>query len=333
MILKEREIRPQDLIKKCDKLHAKDVTLFFANQNDFIKVSCPACNSSNYNHKFDKGIFKFYECSRCGTLFINPRPSSEQLSSFYKNSKSIDFWSKHIFPVSEKARTKNIFIPRAKLIVSLLKEHHVGKIETMLEIGPGYGSFLEVARDLKLAKNFLAVEPSRPAAQKCRKRGFDVFEEMIENVNLEKKVDLVVNFELIEHLFNPKSFIKVCNKMLKKKGLFILTTPNIKGFDLMTLGKLSNNITGPNHLNYFNPKSLSRLLEDCGFEVLDVKTPGKLDAEIVRNKILSGDFTIDNQSFLKHVLITEWESLGEQFQRFLANNLLSSHLWIIARKV
>ena len=333
MIFKEKDIRPQNLVKKCNELRVKDIALFFAKQGDFLKVNCPACGSSNYKYKFDKGIFKFCECSKCETLFVNPRPNQKQLSDFYKKGKSIDFWSKYIFPISENARIKNIFIPRAKLVLSLLKEHRINKIETMLEIGPGYGSFLEVASDLKLAKNFLAIEPSKPAARKCRERGFNVFEEMIENVSLEKKVDMVVNFELIEHLFNPKSFIKACNKILKKNGLFILTTPNIKGFDLMTLGKLSDNITGPNHLNYFNPKSLSQLLQDCGFKVLDVKTPGKLDAEIVRNKILSGDFSVGNQSFLKYILIDKWDHIGEKFQNFLADNLLSSHLWIVARKI
>lgn len=115
--------------------------------------------------------------------------------------------------------------------------------------------------------------------------------------------------------------------------MFILTTPNIRGFDLLTLGKLSNNIGGPNHLNYFHPDSLSYLLERCGFKVIEILTPGELDAELVRKKILAGELDVSNCPFLKYILVDQWGTTGEIFQHFLAQNNLSSHLWIVARKV
>ena len=137
------------------------------------------------------------------------------------------------------------------------------------------------------------------------------------------------NFELIEHLFWPKDFINACSKILSNDGLFILTTPNVKGFDLLTLGKLHINFAGPNHLNYFHPKSLVMLLQNCNFEVLEILTPGKLDAEMVRNKIISNEINTKNQPFLNYVLLDEWDNLGKKFQKFLVDNLLSSHLWMV----
>ena len=103
---------------------------------------------------------------------------------------------------------------------------------------------------------------------------------------------------MIEHLFWPKDFLIVCNKILIRGGLLILTTPNIKGFDLMVLNKLSDNVGGPNHLNYFHAKSLKRLLKNSGFEMIELLTPGKLDAELVRKKILSGDLDVSNNPFI-----------------------------------
>jgi hypothetical protein len=99
------------------------------------------------------------------------------------------------------------------------------------------------------------------------------------------------------------------------------------------LGKLSDNVRDPNHLNYFHPKSLGHLLQRCGFNVIEVMTPGKLDAELVRKKILSGKFDVSNRPFLKYILIDRWEAVGEAFQRFLADNGLSSHLWMVAKRV
>ena len=59
-------------------------------------------------------------------------------------------------------------------------------------------------------------------------------------------------------------------------------------------------------------------------------TPGVLDAELVRKPALAGEIELD--PFLRRVLLTEWERLGEPFQDFLAANGLSSNMWLIARR-
>ena len=110
-----------------------------------------------------------------------------------------------------------------------------------------------------------------------------------------------------------------------------MTCPNIHGFDNMVLKQISDTIDHE-HLNYFNPKSTSLLLKNCGFTIIEISTPGKLDAELVRKKVINKEFHLDDQPFLKNILITEWNRVGENFQLFLAENLLSSHLWIVSQK-
>lgn len=83
---------------------------------------------------------------------------------------------------------------------------------------------------------------------------------------------------------------------------------------------------------YFNPKSISLLLEDCGFKMIEVTTHRKSDAEMVRKDILSGALDISDQPFLQCVLIEEWDNVGDAFPKFLAVNRLSSHMWIVAGK-
>ena len=140
----------------------------------------------------------------------------------------------------------------------------------------------------------------------------------------------MTSFETIEHLYSPKEFLLGCKKILSENGIIVITCPNIMGFDILTLNGLSDSIDGE-HLNYFNPNSLSKLLFNCGFEVIEKSTPGKLDAELVRKSILNEEFDVSKQPFLKRILIDEWEIYKETFQKFLADNLLSSHLWIIAK--
>jgi hypothetical protein len=74
------------------------------------------------------------------------------------------------------------------------------------------------------------------------------------------------------------------------------------------------------------------LLENCGFEVIEAQTPGKLDAELVRNQIIAGEFDVSEQPFLKHILIDDWEHQKESFQEFLSANNLSSNMLLVARK-
>ena len=85
------------------------------------------------------------------------------------------------------------------------------------------------------------------------------------------------------------NFIKKINALLGKNGIFIFTLPNIEGFDLTVLEKNSDNIWGPNHLNYFNPKSVGLLCKQGGFDIVHLETPGLLDVDIVKNKIHAAD--------------------------------------------
>ena len=100
--------------------------------------------------------------------------------------------------------------------------------------------------------------------------------------------------------------------------------------DIATLGAKSLAVDAE-HVNLFNPASLSLLLERSGFDVLEVTTPGRLDAELVRDAVLAGSLDLSREPFLRRVLIDEWGKLGWPFQQFLAANNLSSHMWIAAR--
>jgi len=327
--MREEDIRPQDLMLENQRLREEDAKNITKYKNEFVLVPCPACESNNYEFMFEKEDFSFVMCKDCETCFINPRPTIEKLAEFYENSKCLKHWKK-FFSLTEHSRRKNIFEPRAERVIYLCKKYNVSN-NVLADIGAGFGTFCEEIKKFNYFRRIIAIEPSKDLADACKRKGMDVIEKPIEKTDLEE-VDVITNFELIEHLFHPKDFVISCARALSKNGLFILTTPNIKGFDLLTLGKLSTNIAGPNHMNYFHTTSLSNLLQKCGFDIIETLTPGKLDAELVRKKVLNKEFSIDNQPFLKYILIDEWERLGDSFQHFLSDHGLSSHLWIVARK-
>jgi len=201
-----------------------------------------------------------------------------------------------------------------------------------MEVGSGFGTFAAVAQESKQFQQVIGIEPTPEMAQACRDRGVTVIEKKIEAITEEiKEVDIAVSFECIEHLFAPKTFVSQCARLLKQDGLLVLSCPNGKGFDVATLREESLAVDAE-HVNLFNPHSLGLLVEACGFEVLNISTPGRLDAEFVQMAIQEGRYDVSQQPFLKRVLVDEWEQLGWPFQQFLAENGLSAHMWMAARK-
>jgi len=264
-------------------------------------------------------------------MYVNPRPTPVILAECYAKSEVYWYWNKYIFPASEEARRDLIFQPRVERIADICQRYGIEN-GTLLEVGAGFGTFCEEAQRLGIFRRVIAVEPAPDLAETCRRKGLEVIEKPIEKVHLEPgMVNIVSSFEVIEHLFSPRDFLLGCASVLSPGGLLILACPNVRGFDITVLQALSDSVDHE-HLNYFHPASLSHLVTQCGFEVLEALTPGKLDAELVRKKILTGELDVSSRLFLEQVLVDEWERVGDNFQRFLADNLLSSHMWVIARK-
>ena len=323
--------RDPDLTKRILKMQKIDIKKFISSPDTkFVDVRCPACDSSEKTFSFEKNRFNFSTCMKCETLFINPRPDIKSLEQFYNQATWLDLWYNQLMKKSESYRLKQIFMPRVKKIIGLCRKHKAD-FGTILDIGAGNGIFAKEMMARHAFSRVVALEMSKVCCDECRKKGVETIESPVEKVSL-KNISVITAFELLEHIYSPKELLKTCHGILNKNGLLILTTPNIKGFDLMTLGKISDNINGPNHLNYFNPKSIEIILNKTGFSVLEILTPGKLDAEIVRSKILSGKYKIDGNPFLKELLVDNWDCLHETFQDFLSKNRLSSHLWAVAIK-
>jgi len=329
--LRETDIRPDHLMAEQARLFALDVARLLERRDEFVRVSCPACDASTSRPVFEKQGFCFEECPECGTTFTNPRPTPEILDFYYETSENYKYWNKMIFPASEDARRERIFRPRVDRVLEFCRRFDV-EFGTFLEVGAGFGTFCEELGGRGIFQRIIAVEPTPDLVRSCRARGVEVFADTIERIRLpEESVDVVASFEVIEHLFRPEEFVSQCIRFLKPGGIVFLTCPNGQGFEVATLKEHAQSVD-PEHLNYFNPASLSRLLERKGLEILEVTTPGKLDAEIVRKRALSGVLDLSEQPFLRRVLLEEWERLGDRFQTFLGENVLSSHMWIVARK-
>ncbi len=329
--MKENDIRVDDNLGYRWSLYKKDQQRLLNKKKAFVSVPCPACGQKDSSLFYKRTGFFFEKCSVCDTVYVNPRPTIEMLIDHYRNSLAEKYFNEHIYSKTEQGRVEHLLKPRLKKIYTFCQKYNTN-YGTILDVGAGYGTLCEIAKKDGKFERVIGVEPNPSPANICRSKGIEVLEDFIENVQAKAIADVVTSIENIEHVFDPKTFLVSIYNILRKNGLLVITTPNIKGFDLLTLKDKSDNTTAPDHLNYFHPKSMRFLLENCGFEVLEIKTPGKLDAELVRKKALAGVITLDDQPFLKRILLDEWQSYMESFQQWLSDNELSSHMWVVAKK-
>lgn len=330
--LSEKELCPDDLLAGQEAAFARDIARLHARQAEFVSVRCPACDGAQSKPAFAKYGFSFQRCDDCETVYMSPRPSPPVMADYYSNSENYAYWAKHIFPASEASRREKIHKPWLARVAGYCDRFAIRK-GTLVEIGPGFGTFAELASKSRLFADVLAVEPTPEMAAACRARGVRVIEKRIEDVGASDvaAADVLVSFEVIEHLFDPAAFVRQCARLVRPGGLLVLSCPNGLGFDIAVLGGKALAVDAE-HVNLFNPASLSRLLGQSGFDVLEASTPGRLDAELVREAVLKGEFDLSDDPFLSRVLIAEWDRLGWPFQQFLADNGLSSHMWIAARR-
>lgn len=326
----ENDIRPLELKKKQRELIAEDLKYLKKLSDKFVKVNCPACGSSSSSLKYKKNGFKYPECKQCLTVYMSPRPTTDIIFDFLRKSKNYKFWNDVIFPASENIRREKIFKPRVKKVLEICKKFKI-PTNSLVEVGSGFGTFLDEIKASGKFKEVVGIEPSTDWAKTCKERGLIIIDKPIEEiVPQDLKANVMVNFEVLEHIFSPKNFIACCYKILDPGGILIITCPSIDGFDIKVMGVASDTIDAE-HLNYFNPSSLSSLLESEGFTVIDKQTPGVLDVDLVRNKISAGEFDLKDD-FLKMIVVDRGNRLGKKFQHFLQKNLLSSNMLLVAKK-
>jgi len=332
--MKEDDIRPTGLFGEYLRLSAEDAKHYFAEEQQRLARDCPGCGGGTNKAAFKKNGFQMVNCTDCGTLFANPGPAPDRLAEFYRDSPSQKYWANTFFPAVAAARQEKIFRPKATAIAELF-DQYAPKDGKVIDVGAGAGLMLEELRGAGIGRVFAAVEPTPELARQCRDKGFETLEGFAEHAaeeqNFAATAALVMSFEVIEHVVSPRAFLDDMTAMAQPGGLILVTGLCGSGFDIQILGKSSNSVSPPHHLNFLTRQGVTHLLRRCGLEKISFTTPGALDVDIVK-AALEKDPNAFDDGFLKEMLIENDEQTLKNFQKFLTSSNLSSHMWILARK-
>jgi 2-polyprenyl-3-methyl-5-hydroxy-6-metoxy-1,4-benzoquinol methylase len=126
----------------------------------------------------------------------------------------------------------------------------------VLEVGSGQGEFIYLCN--KKGCNAVGIELNDDAVLKAKKKGLNVFKKNLLELAVEQPniYDCVCAFQVLEHVSNPREFIKSCITLLKPEGKLIFCVPNADGllasdFNLLDLP--------PHHMTRWNKTSFQSL--------------------------------------------------------------------------
>ncbi|KYG81136.1 class I SAM-dependent methyltransferase [Roseivirga echinicomitans] len=112
-----------------------------------------------------------------------------------------------------------------------------------------------------------AIDPSPIAIQAGAELGIEVIEDFYPTSNEMPKTDMIIHYDVLEHVLEPSAFIKEHAKDLNTGGLIAFAVPDCTRY--IDSGDMSMILH--EHLNYFDQESLRNVVESAGFEVLSIR--------------------------------------------------------------
>jgi 2-polyprenyl-3-methyl-5-hydroxy-6-metoxy-1,4-benzoquinol methylase len=143
-----------------------------------------------------------------------------------------------------------------------LKKHNLAG-GALLEVGCSYGYLLEEA--IGFFETRTGTEFMHEAAEQARKKADHVYEGGIDQIPANEKFDCIVAIQVLEHVYQPKSFLEKLRCHLLPTGKIILATPDIGSPWRRIMGHQWPSFKIPEHILYFDKRSLSSLMRQSGF--------------------------------------------------------------------
>lgn len=151
---------------------------------------------------------------------------------------------------------------------------------SVLDIGCGNGTFLDLARDA--GWQAFGTDPDPLARRMAAEKGLTVLERIEDWFKRDERFDFVTLNHVIEHVHDPATVLRQAASLLRPGGEIYIQTPNIDAQGHRLYGTDWRGLEPPRHLVLFNHKSLTDALDQAGFvSIRDVRINAPF--ELLRN--------------------------------------------------
>jgi len=179
----------------------------------------------------------FCECENCNLRFYSPLITGDE--KFYNSLQKFDWY--YMDEKEEYIYAKDYIQPTDKV----------------LEVGSGKGAF---AKHIP-TKDYIGLDFSKNAKKMAAENGIIIENEMIQDYAKKhtEEFDIVVSFQVLEHVSDPKSFIESKLQALKIGGKLIIAVPSEDSF----LKYVNNGILNmpPHHVTRWSDKTFKYIAD------------------------------------------------------------------------
>jgi SAM-dependent methyltransferase len=234
---------------------------------------CPQCDSDKRESlsAYSSGDWKVVACGDCGFVYLSNPPKYERLVDEFAWEKTRDAEVKRRRAnrpirkwLDERTRWRsNLFRPSAAS--QLRKMFPVGPI---LDVGCGAGRKIpepftpfgiEISRSLAAdAQDYMGPRGGRaihaPALEGIRQFDSNTFTGIMLR-------------SFLEHEVEPKALLQEASRVLADNGRIYVRVPNFGSINRRVSGAQWCGFRYPDHVNYFTPRSLREMAEDCGLSL------------------------------------------------------------------
>lgn len=226
---------------------------------------CILCKATTVKTVFDVNMCHIIRCTNCKLVQVSNPPSRDEIAKIY----SSDYFDKGKYCDDFAANMET------NRRLNLLKSLRLKSDAKILDYGCATGDFVKSLSGMYEAWGCDISESAINIARKNNPSLANRFFLINEATLFLKKFDVIVLWDVLEHLSDPLSAMQVIVNMLKPNGALIISTPNIATVTAKLMKSRWAFMTPPEHLAFFSPKSLDYLFHMIGVTRCSLKNKGK----------------------------------------------------------
>jgi 2-polyprenyl-3-methyl-5-hydroxy-6-metoxy-1,4-benzoquinol methylase len=213
------------------------------------------------NFKFQLRDYDFFDCPHCSLRFVNPRYLA---SDIYDNNYF--HGASHGFGFTNYEEDKKASEAYLRKYLKWISSFTQIESKKFLDVGAANGYFVDLAN--KSNFDALGLEISSSAVDWAVKLKRPVVKGTLETLDNGIIYDVITALDVLEHVPDPLNFLKMARKKISDQGILLINVPNAGSVFSKISGKRWHAYLPPEHWMYFNKRSLRKILEMAGFEVV-----------------------------------------------------------------